>query len=394
MNPIYGPDGELLGAEFDIIGDDGTVIAASDDGDAFDSSGGGDDDGLGYGRTYTALGADHAPPPLTDCLSVVRQATRHRALAPSVDVVGEDSAHASNCLAGFSLSVPEPSRVEVFGDLFNTEGATASAFPTPPAPPAPYTGGGSFPLLTRIYRRFAGVEPEPKRARLDDEATYTAFSSARADAQLQRLAEVLADHLADGHGGGDPAMVVRIAREVSRRRVPGPPISLPLPAFAKGKIRCWQDGPEICCSIRFLDLDGARRVITTGTSVSDSIEDVLGYVDDAGLDPRAMVSAIPALAQVLGGDDLVPQLAAAAIPLSQMAAGRTPYIGRIVSAGDPALAATMVLLQAAQRGDRQARSEANRLLEHARGDTGVAAMVAEGSSRLALAQATKTEAGT
>lgn len=166
-------------------------------------------------------------------------------------------------------------------------------------------------------------------------------------------------------------------------------IDLALPTWAKDKVKCWQDGGRICCSICFPAADGTTKVATATTPGRDHVQEVLGSALAAGADPVALVGVLPDLTRVLGGRKLIRDLAAAA----QHAAKRSEVLGAagpVVLAddrkGNPQLAAVIALHQDADYGDPQAQAEVAKLEKIATTDAGkkkgLPYLLAEGRKRL------------
>lgn len=265
--------------------------------------------------------------------------------------------------------------------------------------------GASFPKLQGFYERFVAATPDPKLVRLDTEETYEDLVGARGakykDALERRLAELevaYREHVSDGHGGAFSgvsekleAIVGEVARLATAAKKGGEPVPLSLPPWMEGAVECVQDGDEIRCSMRLPGPDGRVRIATTGTSAAKAVEDVVGYVEDAGVHPAEVLGVLLSLAQMLGGGGLIPQLAQVApslISQAEVLGQDRPLFAKMKSASDPTLASLMALYQSCQQGDRQACDELARLAAVAStsGGEALAGHLADAKTRLQWAQ--------
>lgn len=255
-----------------------------------------------------------------------------------------------------------------------------------------------LPIFDDLHRRFAAATPAPKLVRLDTEESYGEFRDARRapyiarlEERLRALEEAYAAHVADDHGGGRLAAledalerhvrgghgidydvivgdeqdvtdvlgdaVVGALGEVAHG---GARVPLPLQEWVDGKIECWQDGDEILCTIRLLGPDGRLRLATTGTPVARHVDQVIGCAAVLGAEFEEVAVAGPLAAQMVAGESLIPQLCRAAPDLlsTREAAREHPIVGAMSPRSNPAVAATMALLQRGQQGDRRAQAEA------------------------------------
>jgi len=309
--------------------------------------------------------------------AIVREAAANRRPPASVVVVGvKDPA-------------PVDPRTEAFEDaLAKSDCVGADDMFTAPSAPR-------FPLLTRLYRRFRSAMPAPRPVRVDTESSYALYRAGRHGyaGAVAELAQALADHAADGHGGADPDRLRALASDLSalRDEMMGAEVPLSLPPYARGKVHCWEDEGGVCCSLRLRGPDGKVRFATTCTPLEPHTQDVLGYVSEAGIEPGDVLGALPLLARMLGGGSLVPQLAKAApqiIALPGVKVQDGPVFGKLVAPGSAPLAATMALMQAAQRGDRDARDEATDLA--ATGDGAVDHLISDAARRLNAGRSLKS----
>lgn len=225
-----------------------------------------------------------------------------------------------------------------------------------------------LPLLQRLFRKFASSAPRPRTVRVDTESSYAVWKNQRKEPYAAELARALEERDAqDGLDAEEHAK--KIERAKLRLEECGQAVPLSLPPHAKDKIDCWQEGDEIFASVRTRGPDGKPRIITSSTEAPQHAEQVVGYASDAGVDPFAVVGVLPALAQVLGGGQLVAQLCRAAPLLARqpdVVAGRV-FVGVVKPVNSPTVAAMMALAQRAQRGDIQARTEISRVAATTRG---------------------------
>jgi hypothetical protein len=115
--------------------------------------------------------------------------------------------------------------------------------------------------------------------------------------------------------------------------------------------------------------DRKVRVLTTAAPAEGRLDEVVGHVIGAGVDPFAIVGALPMLSCILGGRTLVGELASVARPLAARAAkeGRSLVMKARPMVNPPGIAAVMSLLQKCQAGNRRACMEAGRLTATAAG---------------------------
>ena len=238
-----------------------------------------------------------------------------------------------------------------------------------------------LPLYDSLQTRFAEALPKPKMVRVDDQRSYEAFREERRapyvdrlEARLEHLEEEMRAHLQDGHVGRLAALEAAFERHVSNPTAHsqavvgaltevaygGTPIALPLPEAQNGSIACWRDRNEILCSIRLPDDDGVR-IATTAVPIRRAVQETLGAAMSAGVAPDKILLVVPAVAQVLGGLALVPQMCRAA---DDLCAADKPWVGMLLSPTDPKLAAAMALVQRCQRGDPRACAEAGALRQN------------------------------
>lgn len=218
------------------------------------------------------------------------------------------------------------------------------------------------PMFNALKSQFSDALPKPQFARLDDDASYSSFRSARRDpyvasleARLSALEDDFDDHMAD-HAD---ATVSQLLDTTARG---GIAIPLPLQDCKDGKIECWQDGNEILCTIRLLGPDGNLRMATTGAPVEHSVSEVVKAADVLGADPDEVLHVAPFAAQVLGASALIPRLCGAVEGLLEVGNG-APMVGLLKPMSDPSTAAAMALIQRGQFGDPRAVGEVHRLAQ-------------------------------
>ncbi len=244
-----------------------------------------------------------------------------------------------------------------------------------------------LPIYGALYKQFADGLPEPKLARVDDVASYADFRAARREpylaqleARLTALEIAFAAHVADNHGGGRlDALEAALHKHIDECVHGGEAIELPIAQCRTGQIECWQDGPEILCTVRILRSDGDARMVTSGTQVARTADTVVGAALDEGLEPEELLTVGPAMIQFVGAAKLTEEVCGAAISAIRCLGGGTggALLAPVV---DPSLAAAMMLLQRCQQGDWAACTEARRMQK------GHPALLEEAGDRLLFAQ--------
>lgn len=255
----------------------------------------------------------------------------------------------------------------------------------------------AFPIYAATLRSFQFAQPAPKFVRLDTPGSYAQFREARRarccadlDARLRVLEETLSQHIADrerhqddGFEFGDysdqdvlGAEVARLARQSLHGGTP-----IPVVPALRGKVECWQDGEEICCTVRFLDSGGDLALATTGTPAQRHLEEALRDADVAELEH--VLPVLDRLVQILGSTALIPELCRVA-PIFSTSGRTSPMIGVMSAQSTPEIAAAMALLQRCQQGDPRARAEVCVMAERGGGS-----LLAEAGDRLARAQCEK-----
>jgi len=238
--------------------------------------------------------------------------------------------------------------------------------------PAPFTPVDSydFPVTQKLHRKFKSAMPSPKVMRVDTEESYAKYMDgkrapyiAELEQRVARAEAALAQHASDGHGAAMDVLGADVEQAKQRALTGGDEIPMSLPPGTEKHVKVWQDGDQICCSMRLPGPDGKARIATSSSPVERHIEEVLCYTEDAGVNPMEVMGALPLMAQILGGGSLVTQIAAAAPELlarPEVKAGK-PFVGKVTPVSDPAVAAIMALLQMCRAGDKNALKEVKKL---------------------------------
>lgn len=272
-----------------------------------------------------------------------------------------------------------------------------------------------LPLYAGILRYFQAAQPAPKFVRVDTPTSYAQFREARQDhadpdVRLRALETLVSQHVADRHGsrlsslerdfkrhlakhpdntfdfGDYPAKDI-LGAEVERvvRQLASESTRIPVVKKLQGKVECWQDGDEICCTARFLNPRGHLSLATTATPVKRHLEEALSSADV--LELEHVLPVLHRLAQVLGSTMLIPELCRV-LPIFSTTGKTSPMIGVMSAKSSPTTAAAMALLQRCQQGDRRAYAEICAMQER-----GADCLLAEAGERLAAAQCAKAQAG-
>lgn len=235
--------------------------------------------------------------------------------------------------------------------------------------------GVNTPVFNSLYRQFADVLPSPKLARVDDVMSYADFRASRRAPYMSNFESRL-NALPDNDSGDFSAVLRQFLDETMRG---GSAIHLPIPECRTGQIECWLDGDEILCTVRFSCGDGRMRMVTSGTSVADHANEVVGHAVAIGAAAEDVMTVGPSVVQVLGAAKLVEDICAVAPTVIDSCNGRSATVG-LVSATDPSIAAAMSLLQRCQQGDWSAIADVKRL-SYDRGD-----LLNDAANRLKTAQ--------
>jgi len=264
--------------------------------------------------------------------------------------------------------------------------------------PAPFTPVDSheFPVTQKLHRKFKAAMPSPKIMRVDTEESYKKFMDGKRAPYIEELEQhvaraeaALAQHASDGHGVAMDVLGADVEQAKQRVQTAGDEIPMSLPPGTEKHIKVWQDGGQICCSMRLPGPDGKVRIATSASPVEKHVEEVLSYTEDAGVNPMEVMGALPLMAQILGGGSLVTQIAAAAPELlarPEVKAGK-PFVGKVTPVSDPAVAAIMALLQMCRAGNKNALKEVKKL----RAMPGSDALFAAAQKGFAEAEKTRQE---
>jgi hypothetical protein len=281
--------------------------------------------------------------------------------------------------------------------------------------PAPFESPGvdKFPVFMSALREFQAAERPSRVVRIDTDETYGDFVCEQAVKELSRrvdeLRTALEEHESDLHGPKAKPLrkweVLGAAQAVSDLRAASttdeatkalPQVPLDLPAFAEGKVKCWRDGDDVICSIRFAAADGTARVATMATRPRADSDDVARWAMSAGVDPVTVLGMLPDLASVACGKKLVKDVAGAALAACRrvdvLGATEPLLLASPGTEGKAPLAALMHLIQRSQAGDKQARREL-KVIETAAGTPSGRAiavpLLKEAGKRLGAAQEAK-----
>ena len=301
-------------------------------------------------------------------------------------------------------------------DEFEDTLAGEDETPAPFQEPAPEV----FPLYKKALKHFQAEAPKSKVVRVDTDETYNDFVSQKVVDELARRVDDLQaafdSHLEEYHGTKrrqmkkNAAEVLGAAQAVSQLTQAKdaheaadamPQVPVDLPPFAEGKIKCWKDGDNVICSIKFSSADGSLRIATMAARPKVDVEDVAGWAARSGLDPVVVLGVLPDLADVACGKRLVRDVAGAALKAHRrydvrvMGEDAEPLLLTNPGEEDVApLAALMYVEQQADAGNPQAKREMNLLQVAAETDLGkkiAAPVLAESTKRLDAGREMKME---
>jgi hypothetical protein len=320
------------------------------------------------------LGADTDHYDAEDCFDDVaprvKEVSRETQVAAAREIVRQ--AQASRLPAPFLRVEPTTGDVgdvdveDVLGELLGVIEDDESDEPAPFTPVDSY----DFPVTQKLHRKFKAALPSPKVMRVDTEESYKKFMDekrapyiAELEQRVARAEAALAQHASDGHGVAMDVLGADVEQAKQRALTGGDEIPMSLPPGTEKHVKVWQDGGQICCSMRLLGPDGKVRIATASSPVERHVEEVLTYTEDGDVNPMEVMGALPMMAQILGGGSLVTQIAAAAPELlarPEVKAGK-PFVGKVTPVSDPAVAAIMALLQMCRAGDKRALKEVKKL---------------------------------
>ncbi len=284
--------------------------------------------GASYGGQRYTVGAAHA---------MAARAARRRMRSPNLEIVG----------AGYDPTYKTFQVADVTYQLIGADEPTG------------------LPLFDRIKQRFHSAIPSPKVARVDDADSYHEFRHRRVEAKvaeiesrLRQLETAYAVHAADQHGGGrvaalEAALDKHIAEAVHGEQT----VSLPIAAMRDGRLGCWVDGDEVLCTAVVRGVDGRPRFVTSGEHLGKHMQEAVVCGMQVGADPEDIVECAPSVAHVLGAVALIPQVLGVARELTACAGDSRSFVATLSCSSDPAVAATMALLQRAEQGDPRAIGE-------------------------------------
>lgn len=276
----------------------------------------------------------------------------------------------------------------------------------------------AFPVFKGALRHFQANVPRTRAVRIDTDESYAEFGVDKALNELARRTEDLRAaveaHSSDGHGGkfeklrtweevlGAVESIADIQKSESAKDAISkmPQVPLTVPDFACGAVKCWQDGDSVVVSIRFAMPDGSTRIATMGQKPKVKEAEIEQWASEQGFDPVTILGALPAIASVATGKQLVRDTAQAALEartrddVCGMEADHEPLVLIGLGTGNAPIAAVMYLQQRAEQGDAQAMKELETMYAAATTPEGkriAAPVLAEASRRLASAK--KARAG-
>jgi hypothetical protein len=209
--------------------------------------------------------------------------------------------------------------------------------------------GDDFPIFNSLRQGFAAAISEPKAMRLDDENSFADIAR-----RLAALEAAVADHVSDDHGHG---RVARVEDELHQHLAERARIHLPLPAWCDGRVLCWQDGPNVICTVKVQAPDGRGLFATAGEPLAAHVEEAGTSIIGADAHPHVL----PGVTRARAGLSLLSDLSRAA-PHMLVRARRAPAVFVAVPRGDATVASAMELLQRCQQGDLAACREVNRMM--------------------------------
>jgi hypothetical protein len=271
-----------------------------------------------------------------------------------------------------------------------------------------------FPMFKSALRHFQATMTKARPVRVDTEKSYDGFVSEKAVKEIERrlneLRAAVEQHANDGHATGvglrkwDEIMgAAQAVSDLSSAKTAAdavsklPEVPLAVPDFAKGKVKCFDDGDITIVSLRFAMPDGSPRIATMGARSNVDEESIQEWAESKGVDPITILGIVPALASVATGKKLLRDAAAAALEAQGKTEVRTQDDEPVVMFGAPdveaPLAALMMLQQKADGGDMQAARELAIMRVAAQSPVGqkvAQPLLDEASKRLAAGKAAKT----
>ncbi len=271
----------------------------------------------------------------------------------------------------------------------------------------------AFPVFKGALRHFQANIPRTRAVRIDTDESYADFGAEKAVKELARRTEdlrsVVEAHTADDHGGkfeklraweevlGAAEAIADLKKADSAKDAISkmPQVPLTVPDFACGAVKCWQDGDSVIVSIRFEMPDGSPRIATMGQKPRVKEAEIEQWAESQGFDPVTILGALPAIASVATGKQLVRDTAQAALEartredVCSMEIDDEPMVLIGLGQANAPIAAVMYLQQRAEQGDAQAQRELETMYAAAQTPEGArvaAPVLAEASRRLASAK--------
>lgn len=271
----------------------------------------------------------------------------------------------------------------------------------------------AFPVFKGALRHFQANVPRTRAVRIDTEKSYDEFGVDKALKELERrtldLRAAVEAHTADAHGGKfeklrqweevlgavDAVADLKKSETAKEAIAKMPQVPLTVPEFAQGAVKCWQDGDSVVVSIRFALPDGSTRIATMGQKPRVKEAEIEQWAEAQGFDPLTILGALPAIASVATGKQLVRDTAQAALDactrddVCLMGTDDEPLVLIGLGQANAPIAAVMYLQQRAEQGDAQAVRELETMHAAAQTPAGqriAAPVLAEASRRLASAR--------
>jgi len=261
----------------------------------------------------------------------------------------------------------------------------------------------AFPVFRGALRHFQAEAPGTRAVRIDTDQSYIEFGADKAVAEIARRAEDLRAAVSDRVTDEILGAVAAIA-DLKNAATPGealakmPQVPLSIPDFAQGAVKCWRDGDAIVVSIRFAMPDGSARVATMGSKPRVNEGEIEQWAESQGIDPVTILGALPEIASVATGKQLVRDTAQAALEararedVHVMESDDEPMVFIGLGETSAPIAAVMHVQQRAENGDAQAARELAMMYDAASTPQGrviAAPVLAEASRRLTAGRATK-----
>lgn len=163
----------------------------------------------------------------------------------------------------------------------------------------------------RLAEAMRRKRPTIVGVRVDTDDSYAMFRDVQRIPHLLKFHEVMRG-LEDETVGLDEVLGALEEVKCCGQKVP-----LPLPAWANGKVDCWQDDGELFCTVRILGDDGRVRHVTGSRLLYPHTEEAVAYMDGIGANLDETIHAAPFVAQILGGQALLQEVCGAALPMAK-----------------------------------------------------------------------------